>query len=161
VSTIRPLSRAVPFALLGLVLLLPAALRAADPDPLEVLPPETIVELLPGSWGAVIPEPGVLTYEEGGGAARTVQIYLWPANGKTLAGLTSQLVQEGEPVEPIADLPGADQGIYRPQRGEATIEKRAGAGELFWLTVAVHGAPTPEEAKRLAVELARRGAARF
>lgn len=160
-SPIRPLSRSVQLALVGLVFLLPAALRAADPDPLEVLPPETIVELMAGSWGAVVPEPGVLTYEEDGGAARTVQIYLWPANGKTLAGLTSQLVEEGEPVEPIADLPGADQGIYRPQRSEATIEKKAGAGELFWLTVTVHGAASPEEAKRLAVELARRGAAKF
>lgn len=159
--TIRPLSLSVQSALLGLVLLLPAALRAADPDPLEVLPPETIVELLPGSWGAVIPEPGVLTYEEDGGGSRTVQIYLWPANGKTLAGLSAQLVQDGEPVEPIPDLPGADQGIYRPQRSEATIEKKAGAGELFWLTVAVQGVARPEETKRLAVELARRGAAKF
>jgi hypothetical protein len=161
VPTIRPLSLSVQTALLGLLLLLPAALRAADPDPLEVLPPETIVELLPGSWGAVIPEPGVLTYEEDGGGSRTVQIYLWPANGKTLAGLTAQLVQEGEPVEPISDLPGDDQGIYRPQRSEATIEKKAAAGGLFWLTVAVQGAATPEEAKRLAVGLARRGAVKF
>lgn len=160
-STNRRLSRSVQIAIIGTLLLLPVALRAEDPDPLVVLPPETIVELLPGSWGAVIPEPGVLTYEEDGGAARTVQIYLWPANGKTLAALTAQLTQEGEPVEAIPDLPGADQGIYRPQRSEATIEKKAGAGELYWLTVAVHGAATPEDAKRLAVELARRGAAKF
>ncbi len=114
--------------------------------------------MLGGKFTSRSPEPGVLFYEEEGGDHRDVQVYLWPADGKAIDSLKATLIQQGEPVEDVPGIP--DAAIYRPQRGEALVEKKAKSGEVLWLTIAVHNAASADT-KRFAVELAKRGAAKL
>lgn len=135
-----------------------AASAAADPDPGKTVTLTDVEKVLGGKFTSRSPEPGVLLYEEDGGP-RQVDIYLWPANGKSLASLTPNLVANGEPIEEVAGL--GDGAIYRPQGNEALVEVRTKSEEVLWLTVKVHNVDDPADTKRIALDLAKRGAARL
>ena len=96
-----------------------AGAAGADPDPAKTVTLTDIEKVLGGKFTSRSPEPGVLFYEEDGGP-RQVNIYLWPANSKSLPPLTPNLVANGEPIEEIAGL--GDAAIYRPQGNEALVE---------------------------------------
>lgn len=134
------------------------ALAAPTPEPGVTVTLADVEKVLGGKWTSRSPEPGVLFYEEEGGDYRQVNVYLWPANGKSVESLKAELVSQGEPVD---DAPGVgDAAIYRPQRFEATAEQKDSAGELHWLAVAVHNAASADT-QRMAVELTKRGAERL
>jgi hypothetical protein len=149
----------------GVALLLLAFCRAAPVLAAEPPAPETIVTLadveqvLGGKFTSSSPEPGVLFYQEEGGGYRGVEVYLWPAAGKTVAAMTAQLIQEGEPVDAVSGID--DAAMYRPQQNEATVERKDKSGEVLWLSIAVRNASNAEATKRLAIELAKRGAPRI
>jgi hypothetical protein len=151
-----PIFAAILFvaAVAGLV---PAA-RAEAPDPARVLTPADLQQVLGGKWTASSPEPGVLICEEQGGY-RVVNVYLVPANGKTVASMMPGYREMGETVDEVAGV--GDAAMYRPQYGEATVEKKGATGELLWLSVAVHNVDDAAQRKKLAVELARRGATKL
>ena len=133
-----------------------APVFAADPDPAKVVSPADVAAALGGKWKSEVPEPGVIFYNEDGGAYRSVQVYLFEANGKTVSGMKAQWEQEGEPVEMVNG--GAT--IYRPQRREAAMEKKDAAGHDWWLAVSVQGGDEAA-AKKGAGELVKRGAAKL
>ncbi|MBP9824384.1 MAG: hypothetical protein KBF21_09200, partial [Thermoanaerobaculia bacterium] len=68
-------------------------------------------------------------------------------------------VSNGEPIEEIAGL--GDGAIFRPQGSEVLVEVTSPSGELLWLTITVHNVDTPADLKRIALDLAKRGAARL
>ena len=130
-------------------------------DPQKAVTLADVEALLRGKFTARVVEPGIVKYEEVSGP-RVVEISFNPVSpGKSLGSLKETLVQNGEPVE---DVPGlGDAAIYRPQGVCAMVEKKNKAGELQWLEVRVHnveGADSVAATKRLAIELAKRGAAR-
>jgi len=131
---------------------------AAAPDPATVVPKADVEAVLGGKFKVESPEPGVLFYSEDGTGYRSVQVYLTEANGR-LSDLKAQLQQDQEPVEDVADL--GDAALYRPQRSEATVEKTTEAGARLHLSVAVQGAASPADTRKLAVELLRRAAVRL
>lgn len=141
-----------------LIATIASAALAAPPDPATVVPKADVEKVLGGKFKVDSPEPGVLFYEEDGTGYRSVQVYLAIANGR-LTDLKAQLVQDQEPVEDVAGV--GDAALYRPQRSEATVEKTAKSGEVLRLSVAVQNAASPEDAKRFAVELLKRAAARL
>lgn len=85
-----------------------------------------------------------------------------PDPGKTVSEVKSSRLQDGEPVEDVAGV--GEAAIYRPQANSVTVEKKNKAGELQWLEVRVQnveGADRDAVTKRMAIELAKRGAARL
>ena len=136
-----------------------AALGAAPPEPGLVVTLADVEKVLGGKFKARSPEPGVVFYEEDGTGYRQVNVYLWPAAGKTVADMKVHLAQQGEPVEDVEAI--GDAAMYRPQGSEATVEKKDKTDELLWLSVAVHNADDKAATKRFAIELAKRGAARL
>lgn len=135
------------------------AVAAGSPDPGAVVTLADVEKLLGGQFNARSPEPGALFYEEEGGSYRQVNVYLWPADGKTVASVKEAALANGEPVDDVSGI--GDAAMYRPQGNEVTVEKKAKNGEAMWLSVAVHGAKDAAETKRFAVELAKRGAAKL
>ena len=131
---------------------------AADLDPAKTVTLADVEKVLGGKFTSRSPEPGALFYEEDGGP-RQVNIYLWPVEYKSIATLTPNLVGNGEPVEEIAGI--GDAAIYRPQGNEALVEVQSAAHGLIWLTVTVHNVDSPADTKRIALDLAKRGAARL
>ena len=117
-----------------------------------------VEKVVGGKFTSRSPEPGALFYEEVGGP-REIHVYLWPANGKSLADLKPNLVSNGEPIEELAGL--GDGAIFRPQGSEVLVEVTGKSGELLWLTISVHNVDGPGDVKRIAVELAKRGVARL
>ncbi|MEO7793786.1 MAG: hypothetical protein ABIV06_03360 [Thermoanaerobaculia bacterium] len=146
-------------AAFGLALLSGAPVGAADLDPAKVVTTADVEKVMGGKWTSRSPEPGVLFYEEDGTGYRSVHVYLWPADGKTVADMMPNLIQQGEPVKEVAGV--GEAAMYRPQRNEATTEKKDKSGELLWLSIAVLEAASPADTKRFAVELAQRGVARI
>lgn len=157
-----PASSRVPLRIVLAALLiaglggLPAA--AADPDPGKTVTLADVEKVVGGRFTSRSPEPGALFYEEDGGP-RQVNIYLWPANGKSLADLKPNLVSNGEPIEEIAGL--GDGAIFRPQGNEVLVEVTSPSGELLWLAITVHNVDGPNDVKRIAIELAKRAVARL
>jgi len=152
----RPLSAVLCLALA--VGAAPGVVRAEARDVTKVIAAADLAEVLGGTWTTSSPEPGFLSCEQTDGY-RIVQVYLYPANGKTVAEMMPGHRENGEAVD---EVPGVgDAAMYRPQYGEATVEKRVESGETLWLSVAVHNVDDPAERKVLAVELARRAAARL
>jgi hypothetical protein len=135
-----------------------AADAPVDPDPGKTVTLADVEKVVGGKFTSRSPEPGVLFYEEAGGA-RQINVYLWPANGKSLADLKPNLVSNGEPIEEVAGL--GDGAIFRPQGSEVLVEVTRQSGELLWLTISVHNVDGPGDVKRIAVELAKRGVARL
>jgi hypothetical protein len=157
--TRRPRS---PVANLLFALVLAAAagpLCAAAPDPAKIVSAADLAAVLGGTWSTSSPEPGVLLCEETGRGYRIVNIYLHPANGKSVAELVPAYRDGGETIDEVADL--GDAAMYRPQYGEATVEKTSASGETLWLSISVHNVEDPAERKQRAVELARRVAAKL
>jgi hypothetical protein len=136
-----------------------SALAAAPPEPTAVVTLADVEKVLGGKFKARSPEPGVVFYEEDGTGYRQVNVYLWPADGKTVVNMKVHLTQQGEPVEDVAGV--GDAAMYRPQGKEATAEKKDKTDELLWLSVAVHNVDDDAATKRFAIELAKRGAARL
>lgn len=130
----------------------------ADPEPGETVTLADVEKVVGGKFTSRSPEPGALFYEEVGGP-RQINVYLWPADGKSLADLKPTLVGHGEPIEELAGL--GDGAIFRPQGSEVLVEVTSKAGELLWLTISVHNVDGPDDVKRIALELAQRGAARL
>lgn len=132
---------------------------AAPPEPTAIVTLADVEKVLGGKFTARSPEPGVVFYEEDAGGYRQVNVYLAPADGKTVDSQKATIVENGEPVD---DVPGVgDAAMYRPQGNEATVEKRSKSDEVLWLSVAVHNAASAADTKRFAVELVQRGAARL
>lgn len=135
------------------------AAHAGPPDPAQVLTTADLQQVFGGKWTASSPEAGVLIFEEPEGY-RIVNVYLWPANGKSVAEMVPGYREMGETVDEVAGV--GDAAMYRPQYGEATAEKKSAAtGEVLWLSVSVHNVEDVAKRKALAVELIRRGAARL
>jgi hypothetical protein len=134
-----PRASALTAAVFCLALLAGAPVQAADLDPATVVTAADLEKVMGGKWKSRSPEPGVLFYEEDGTGYRSVQVYLWPANGKTVADMMPNLTQMGEPVEEVAGV--GEAAMYRPQRKEATAEKKDKSGELVWLSIAVQELP--------------------
>lgn len=97
-------------------------------------------------------------YEEEGGGYRQINVYLFPPDGKTVAGIRDAAVQNGEEVETLEGL--GEDAMYRPQSREATVQK-AGKDDPQLLSVTVHEVPDAAKAKQIAVELIRRGLAKL
>lgn len=157
--TRRPLS---PVASLLFALALataPGPVCAAAPDPAKIVAVADLAAVLGGTWSTSSPEPGVLNCEETGRGYRIVNIYLHPANGKSVAELAPAYRDGGETIDEVTDL--GDAAMYRPQYGEVTVEKTSAAGETLWLSIAVHNVDDPAERKQRAIELARRVAAKL
>lgn len=153
-----PVLTALLIALSLATLRTPPAGGAETPEPGTVVTLSDVQQILGGKWTSRTPEPGVLFYEEEGGAYRQVNLYLWPAAGRTVESLKAELTQQGEPVD---DVPGVgDAALYRPQRNEATVEVTDGSGGVHSLSIAVHNAKAADT-QRFAVALAGRGAARL
>lgn len=136
-----------------------ASAAAATPEPTAIVTLVDVQTVLGGTFKARSPEPGVVFYEEEGGAYREVHVYLWPADGKTVEAVKQNAVQQGEAVDDVTAV--GDAAMYRPQGNEATTEKKDKLDEVQWLTVSVHNAANAADTKRFAVELAKRGAARL
>ena len=137
----------------ALVTALPAPVRAGSPEPSTVVSPADLQKVLGGKWTARSPEPGVLICEETDGY-RVVNVYLSPANGKSVAEFVPAYREQGETVDEVSGV--GDAAMYRPQYGEATAEKMdARSGELLWLSVSVHNVDDPAARKKLAVELVK------
>lgn len=130
----------------------------ADPDPGETVTLADVEKALGGKFSSRSPEPGVIFYEEVGGP-RQVNVYLWPADGRSLADLKPNLVSNGEPIEEISGL--GDGAIFRPQGREVLVELTSKAGPILWLTVSVQNVDNPTEVRRLGLELAQRGVGRL
>lgn len=157
---IRPAARASALAATLLVLPLAFGARAADatPEPGVVVTLADLQMELGGRWTSRSPEPGVLFYEEEGGS-RQVNVYLWPAGGKSVEGMKEQHTSMGEPIDDVTGV--GDAAMYRPQSNEATAEQKDRAGEVQWLSVAVHNAENAADTKRFAIALAKKGAERL
>lgn len=132
---------------------------AAALEPAAVVAKADVEKVAGGKWKERSPEPGVIFYEEEGGGYRQVNVYLFPPDGKTVAQISEMAVQNGEDVEEIKGL--ADGAVYRFQGNEATVEKKNAEGEPQLLSIAVHNAKDAAEAKKIAVELVTRGAAKL
>lgn len=131
---------------------------AETPEPGTVVTLADVQQALGGKWTSRSPEPGVLFYEEEGGAYRQVNLYLSATESGKVESLKAELTQQGEPVD---DVPGVgDAAIYRPQRNEATVEVADGSGGTHSLSIAVHNA-SAGDTRRFAVALAGRGAVRL
>jgi len=129
--------------------------------------PEKVVTLadvqavLGGKFEGREVEPGIYNYEEIDGP-RVVQIWIDIDSGKSVPDLKATLLQHGEPVDDVAGV--GDAAMYRPQGNNATFEKKTKSGQSAYLEIRVHnveGANAAADTKRLAVELAKRGAARL
>lgn len=132
---------------------------AQTADPAKVLTRVDVETVLGGSFAPRIPEPGAVFYEEQTKGYRQVNVYLSPADGKTVDSLFEQITSQGETAERVPGV--GDAALYRPQYSEVTVEKRNKSGQVQWLAIAVHHAASPEESKRFALELAKRAAARM
>lgn len=152
----RPLAAALLVAFAAAAV--PGAGRAEAPDPAKVISAADLAEVLGGTWTTSSPEPGFLSCEQTDGYS-IVQVYLYPANGKTVAEMLPGHRENGETVDEVPGL--GDAAMYRPQYGEATVEKRVESGETLWLSIAVHNVEDAGQRKELAIELARRAAARL
>jgi len=153
---------AAPAAVLlvtALALALPSPARAGAPDPASVVTTADLQKVFGGKWTVSSPEPGVLICEETGGY-RVVNVYLTPANGKTVAEFVPAYRDQGETVDEVAGV--GEAAMYRPQYGEATVEKKdAKSGELLWLSVSVHNVDSPAERKKLAIDLVKLASAKL
>jgi hypothetical protein len=159
------MTRSVTIAALTAAAILAVSASAAAqtaPDPAKTITLADVEAVLKGKFAARTVEPGIIAYEEIGGA-RVVEISVSMATpGKTIDGVKSDRVQDGEPVEDVAGA--GDAAIYRPQGNLATAEKKNKAGDLQWLEVRVQnveGADRVAVTKRMAIELLKRGAARL
>jgi hypothetical protein len=114
--------------------------------------------VLGSSFEARVLEPGLMNYEEESGKGyRVVEVSVQARSD--IAGLRAQLVQQGEPVEEIPAL--GEDAMYRPQGGEAMVQRTDDVGETWWLSVRVSNADDADATRRLAVALLERGAARL
>ena len=148
-------------ALLAFVLLTVAKAPAfaGSPDPAKAVTAADLQKVLGGKWSVNSPEPGVLICEETGGY-RVVNVYLSPADGKSVAEFVPAYREQGETVDDVAGV--GDAAMYRPQYGEATVEKKdAKSGERLWLSVSVHNVDDPAARKKLAVELVKLAAGKL
>jgi hypothetical protein len=136
----------------------PGPLAAAPPEPDSVISAADVAKVLGGKWKGKVQEPGVIFYSEDGGA-REVHVYLFPANGKTVDSMVPMLREQGEAVDEVAGV--GDAAMYRPQGNEATVQKSGKEGEVHWMSVAVHNVDGAAETKKLALELAKRGASKL
>jgi hypothetical protein len=130
-------------------------------DPQKAVTLADVQTLLKGKFTARTVEPGLVKYEEVGGAREVEVSFFIQSPGKTVSGVKEQTVQNGEPVEDVAGV--GDAAIYRPQGVCVIVEKKSKAGDLQWLEVRVHnveGADSAATTKRLAVEFAKLAAAR-
>ena len=158
------MSRATRFSILAAafsVLSLHGGVAFAGPvpEPDAVVTVADVEKVLGGKFKARSPEPGVVFYEEVETGYRQVNVYLWPAEGKTVADMKAQFVGQGEPVDDVAGV--ADAAMYRPQRNDATVEKKDKSGQVLWLSVVVHNVEDAAATKLFAIDLAKRGAARL
>jgi len=130
-------------------------------DPQQAVTLADVQTLLGGKFAARTVESGIVKYEEVGGPRVVEVAFLFASPGRSLAGVKETATGHGEPIE---DVPGVgDFAIYRPQGVVAMVERRNKAGEVQWIEVRVHnveGANAAALTKRLAIELARRAAAR-
>src|SRR5688572_24810293 len=92
------------------------AFASPPPEPDKVVTLADVEKVLGGKFKARSPEPGVVFYEEDGTGYRQVNVYLWPAAGKTVADMKVNLTQQGEPVEDVEGV--GDAAMYRPQGSE-------------------------------------------
>jgi hypothetical protein len=140
----------------------PAPTKAQTPlDPQRAVTLADVQTLLGGKFAARIVEPGIVKYEEVGGP-RVVEVsFLTVTPDRSLARVKETATGHGEPID---DVPGrGDVAIYRPQHVVAMVERKTTAGERQWIEVRVHnveGANSAAVTKRLAIELAKRAAAR-
>ena len=157
---VHPAARAAALAatFLALPLAFGARAAAASPEPGAVVILADLEKELGGKWTSRSPEPGVLFYEEEGGP-RQVNVYLWPAEGKTVESMKPEFISMGEPIDDVTGV--GDAGMYRPQRNEAIAEQKDRAGEVQWLSVVVHNVDHAADTKRFAIALAKRGAERL
>ena len=130
-------------------------------DPQRAVTLADVQMLLAGKFEARVVEPGIVKYEEVGGP-RVVEVWLSILDpGRTLDSLKETIIGHGEPVE---DVPGVgDIAIYRPQSGRLMVDRKTKAGENQSLEIIVHNveaADAKAATKRLAIELAKRAAAK-
>jgi hypothetical protein len=152
----------VLFGMLTLVLLTAVTRAQTTLDPQKVVTLTDVQTLLKGTFTARTVEPGLVKYEEVGGAREVEVSFFIQEPGKTISGVKEAVVSNLEPVEDVAAL--GDAAIYRPQAVGVFMEKKNKAGDLQWLELRVHnveGADKAAVTKRLAIELARRAVARF
>jgi hypothetical protein len=154
----RPVSCAAALLLVLAVTSTPTLASAAEPDPSKVISAADLQKVMGGKWTTRLIEPGALVGEESEGY-RVVNVYLYPANGKTVAEMMPGHRENGETVDEVAGV--GDAAMYRPQYSEATVEKRSRSGEALWLSVAVHNVDDAAQTKKLAIELAKRIAAKL
>ena len=141
------------------IALLTAGTAIAAPDPDQVVTAVDLQKVFGGKWTVSVPEPGVLMCEESGGS-RIVNVYLSPADGKSVAEFVPAYREQGETVDEVAGV--GDAAMYRPQYGEATVEKKdPKSGERLWLSVSVHNVDDPAARKKLAIDLVKLAASKF
>ena len=159
-SPARTISRNIALAAAAVapLLLLAPRVAAATPEPGTVVTLADVEKELGGKWTSRSPEPGVLFYEEDGGS-RQVNVYLWPAGGKTVESMKVELAGHGEPIDDVTGV--GDAAMYRPQGNVAETEQKDPAGEVQWLTIAVHNVENAADTKRFAIALAKKGAERL
>jgi hypothetical protein len=151
--------RHIALATLTVALLSLAIAVFATPPPEQVITKADIEKVAGGKWKERSPEPGVIFYEEEGGKYRQINVYLFPPDGKTVAGIRDAAVANGEEgVETLAGL--GDDAMFRAQFREATVEKAGKDGPQL-LSVAVHEVSDAGETKKIAVELLKLGVARL
>lgn len=152
---LAPTKYSVAPVALAFALFLPLAgsLQAA-PAPEQVITQADVEKAAGGKWKSRSPEPGVVFYEEDGGAYRQINVYLFPPDGKTVAGLREAAEQNSEEVEKIEGL--GDDAMWRVQSKEATVEKAGKDGPQL-LSISIHEVSDAAKAKAMAVELLRKG----
>jgi hypothetical protein len=152
-------SRAIAF--LALLLATVAVALAAAPLPEKIVTLADVQAVLGGKFEGRLVEPGIYKYEENDGP-RVVQVSIQTDSGTTVQDLKPHLIQQGEPVDDVAGV--GDAAMYRPQGFCAAVDKTSKSGQSHFLEVWVHnveGANAAADTKRLAIELAKRGAARL
>jgi hypothetical protein len=157
--------RNVAALLLCIVALTPFAAVMSAQTPLDPQKAVTLVDvetLLKGKFAASVVEPGVVNYEEAGGARQVEVSFFIQSPGKTISAVKEASLQNSETVDDVAGL--GDGAIYRPQGFLVMVEKKNKAGDLQWLEIRVHNVEGPDKAdatKRFAIELAKLAVARY
>lgn len=159
------MNRNVAALLFCIVALTPfaAVMTAQTPlDPQKAVTLADVETVLKGKFAASVVEPGVVNYEEAGGA-RVVEVsFFIQSPGKTMSGVKDASLQNSETVDDVAGL--GDAAIYRPQGFLVMVEKKSKGGDLQWLEIRVHNVEGPDKAvatKRFAIELAKLAVARY
>ncbi len=134
--------------LLGLALALGASAEPL-PEPGAIVTLASVEKALGGTFTPRSPEPGVLFYEETETGYRQVNVFI--SEARSVPEMKAQFSSQGEPIE---DVPGlGDEAMYRPQRGEASVEMKDKSGGAFLLSVTVLNVDTPAATKRFAIAL--------